>query len=96
MADIADISGTTQVVALIGSPARHSLSPAILNAGFAARGLDWRFVVFEVPPGHGEAAIDAVRTLGIAGLSVTMPHKAAAAAAVDELTPVAEALGAVT
>jgi shikimate dehydrogenase len=89
------ISGTTRVAALIGSPARHSLSPAILNAGFAALGLDWVFVVHEVPAGHGEAAVAAVRTLGLGGLSVTMPHKAAAAAAVDELTPVAAALGAV-
>jgi shikimate dehydrogenase len=90
-----ELSGTTRVAALIGSPARHSLSPAILNAGFAELGLDWAFVVFEVEPGRGEEALAAVRTLGISGLSVTMPHKAAACAAVDELTPVAEALGAV-
>ncbi len=32
-------------------------------------------------------------TLGIDGLSVTMPHKAAVAAAVDQLTPVAKQLG---
>ena len=93
--DLRAISGTTRVAALIGSPARHSLSPAILNAGFDALGLDWVFVVHEVPPGQGEAALAAVRTLGLGGLSVTMPHKAAAAAAVDERTPVAEALGAV-
>jgi shikimate dehydrogenase len=89
------ITGTTRVAALIGSPARHSLSPTILNAGFAELGLDWVFVVHEVPPGQGEAALAAVRTLGLGGLSVTMPHKAAAAAAVDELTPVAGDLGAV-
>ena len=89
------ITGTTRVAALIGAPARHSLSPTILNAGFAALGLDWVFVVHEVPAGRGEAAVAAVRTLGLGGLSVTMPHKAAAAAAVDERTPVAEALGAV-
>ena len=93
--DLRAISGTTRVAALIGSPARHSLSPAILNAGFDALGLDWVFVVHEVPPGQGEAALAAVRTLGLGGLSVTMPHKAAAAGAVDERTSVAEALGAV-
>src|SRR5690606_40716985 len=38
---------------------------------------------------------DLVRTLGLAGLSVTMPHKAAVHDAVDERTPVAAALGAV-
>jgi len=51
--------------------------------------------VFEVPAGQGGEAVAAVRSLGLGGLSVTMPHKAAAAAAVDELTPAAEALGAV-
>jgi shikimate dehydrogenase len=89
------ITGSTRVAALIGWPARHSLSPTILNAGFAALGLDWVFVVHEVPPDQGGAALAAVRTLGLGGLSVTMPHKAAAAAAVDERTPVAEDLGAV-
>jgi shikimate dehydrogenase len=93
--DAIELSGATRVVALIGSPARHSLSPAIVNAGFAELGLDWAFVVFEVEPGRGEDALAAVRTLGLSGLSVTMPHKAAAWAAVDERTPVAEALGAV-
>lgn len=89
------ISGTTRIAALIGSPARHSLSPAILNAAFAARRLDWRFVVFEVAPDEGAAAVAAMRTLDLGGLSVTMPHKAAACAAVDDRTPVAAALGAV-
>ena len=89
------ISGHTRVAALIGSPARHSLSPTILNAAFEQLGLDWRFVVFEVPPGEGAAAVAAMRTLGIGGLSVTMPHKDAAFAAVDDRTPVAAALEAV-
>jgi shikimate dehydrogenase len=90
-----DISGATRVAALIGWPARHSLSPLILNTAFDAAGLDWVFVVFEVAEGHGARAIAAVRALGVDGLSVTMPHKAAACAAVDELTPAAAALGAV-
>ena len=89
------ISGHTRIAALIGSPARHSLSPVILNAAFEELGLDWRFVVFEVPVGEGEVAVAAMRTLGLGGMSVTMPHKDAAFAAVDDRTPVAEALGAV-
>lgn len=89
------ITGATRLAALIGTPVRHSLSPAILNAAFAASGTDWVFVVLDVPEGRGAEAVAAARTLGLAGLSVTMPHKAAAAAAVDELTPVAADLGAV-
>ncbi|MDQ1519259.1 MAG: shikimate dehydrogenase, partial [Actinomycetota bacterium] len=56
---------------------------------------DWVFVAFDVPAGEGEAAVRAVRTLGLTGMSVTMPHKADAARACDELTPDAAALGAV-
>ena len=68
----------TRVAAVIGSPVRHSLSPTLLNAAFAATGLDWVYVAFEVPEGAGAAAVAAMRTLGLGGLSVTMPHKAAA------------------
>ena len=89
------ISGSTRLAALIGSPARHSLSPVILNTAFEASGLDWVFLAFEVPEGRGAEAVAAFRTLGLAGMSVTMPHKAAVSRAVDELTPAAAALEAV-
>jgi shikimate dehydrogenase len=89
------VSGATTVAAVIGSPVRHSRSPAIVNAAFAAAGLDWVFAAFEVAPGRGADAVAAMRTLGLGGLSVTMPHKADVIAALDRLSPDAEALGAV-
>lgn len=90
-----DISGNTRVAAVIGSPVRHSLSPALHNAAFAASGLDWRFVAFEVAAGRAQAAVAAMQLLGIGGLAVTMPHKADVAAVVDELDPAAVALASV-
>jgi shikimate dehydrogenase len=86
------ISGATRVAAVIGSPVAHSRSPAIHNAGFAAAGLDWVYVALEVPPGSGADAVRAAAALGLGGLSVTMPHKADAADACDELTPAAATL----
>lgn len=83
---------TRRLAALIGSPVGHSLSPAIHRAAFEAAGVDWTYVAFDVAEGAGGAAIDAMRTLGIAGMSVTMPHKYAAFEAVDRLEPSAEAL----
>jgi shikimate dehydrogenase len=83
------------VAGVIGDPIRHSLSPALHNAAYAALGLDWVYVAFPVPAGDGAAAVDAMRTLGLAGLSVTMPHKQSAATAVDRLTPTAARLGVV-
>ena len=86
------ISAATRLAAVIGSPVAHSLSPVLHNAAFGAADLDWRFVAFDVAPGSAAAALDAMRTLGIRGLAVTMPHKADAAAAVDRLDVAAAAL----
>jgi shikimate dehydrogenase len=89
------ISGATRSAGVIGLPIRHSLSPAIFNAAFAASGLDWAYLAFEVPEGAAGLAMAGVRALGLEGVSVTMPHKAAVISALDELTDDAESLGAV-
>jgi len=89
------LSAATRVVGVMGDPVAHSLSPLLHNAAFATLGVDWVSVGFPVPDGHAAAAVAGLRALGIAGLSVTMPHKAAVAAVMDRLTPVAESLGAV-
>jgi shikimate dehydrogenase len=65
------------------------------NAAFSALGLDWVYVAFPVAAGQGPAAVEAMRVLELAGLSVTMPHKADVAGAVDRLAPTASRLGAV-
>lgn len=88
-------TGTTSLAAVIGSPVRHSRSPAIHNAAFRALGLDWTYLAFEVADGAAAGAIAAMRSLDIRGLSVTMPHKAAVAQLVDELTDDAARLDAV-
>ncbi|MDO8391962.1 MAG: shikimate dehydrogenase [Actinomycetota bacterium] len=86
------ITGTTRVAAVIGNPVRHSLSPALHNAAFAQLGLDWVYTAFDVAPGAAADALAAMKVLGLGGLSVTMPHKEAVAAAVDTLDPAAAAL----
>jgi shikimate dehydrogenase len=85
----------TRIAAVIGDPVRHSLSPRLHNAGFAALGLDWFYVACPVAKGQAAQAIEAMRTLSIEGLSVTMPHKKSVAVAVDDLSPTAAKLGAV-
>lgn len=83
------------VVALLGSPIAHSLSPTLHRAAFAATGLEWDYVAFDVPVGSGGAALAAMRLLGLAGLSVTTPLKGEVAAAVDRLAPAATTLASV-
>jgi shikimate dehydrogenase len=72
------------------------LSPLLHNTAFAALGLDsWRSYAFDVPPGQAAEALEAMRSARLAGLSVTMPHKAAVAALVEQCSDVARLLGAV-
>ena len=89
------ISGRTRIAGVIGDPVDHSLSPAIHNAAFAACDLDWAYLAFPVPEGAAGLAVGGMRSLGIEGLSVTMPHKAAVIGALDRLEDDAAALGAV-
>ena len=84
--------GAGGLAVLIGSPVAHSLSPAIHRAAFAAAGVDWSYAALEVAPGSGGEAVEAMRLLGIGGMSVTMPHKTDVADAVDELEPAARSL----
>lgn len=86
---------STQIAAVVGDPIDHSLSPLLHNAAFHAMGLDWAYGAFQVGAEDATSVVAAFRTLGLGGLSVTMPLKAGIAAAVDELTPIAAAIGAV-
>lgn len=88
-------TAASTVVATIGYPISHSMSPLLHQAAFDALGLDWVSVAFAVPAGLAREALSAVRTLDIAGISVTMPHKSDVARASDELSPLARRLGAV-
>jgi shikimate dehydrogenase len=82
-------------VGIIGWPVSHSLSPAIHNAAFAALDLDWTYVPLPVAPGDARAAVTGLRTLGFAGVNVTMPHKTEVAEVMDTLTDDARRLHAV-
>ncbi len=69
------------------------MSPKLHNAAFAALGMDWMYVACQVPKGQGGMAVSQMRQQGFEGLSVTMPHKAEAASAVDQLSKSAARLG---
>jgi shikimate dehydrogenase len=77
----------TEVVALLGHPVAHSLSPRMQNAAFAARGLDWTYVALDVEPGRLEEAVRGLDALGFAGANVTAPHKLAVARIVGSDLP---------
>ena len=89
------ISGKTRLLALIGQPVGHSLSPAMHNAAFAADGLDYVYVCLDVDPENLPAAVRGAQALKLRGFNVTMPHKRAMIPLVDELDEGARISGAV-
>ena len=92
---LAPINAATRLCAVLGSPIRHSASPAMHNAAFAALGLNWRYLAFEVDPKNLRAAIEGARAMNFAGLNLTVPHKLLAVDMVDELDASAKTWGAV-
>ncbi len=83
------------VAAVIGWPISQSLSPVIHNAAFRHHGDNWSYVAYPIEPGDAGSAIAAMRSGGLQGLNVTMPHKDAVADLVDELDESAESIHAV-
>lgn len=83
----------TRLYAVIGDPIIHSLSPRLHNAGFRARGMDAVYVPVLVRDLRDFLA--AIGPLGIAGFSVTLPHKEAILRHLDDCDPLAATIGAV-
>ena len=87
----------TKICLIIGDPVNHSLSPLMHNAAYEAVGLEEQFVYLAstVPVKEVPSVVSAVRTLGIRGLTCTVPHKIAVIPFLDEIDPIAEKIGAV-
>jgi len=90
-----EIDAKAKVFAVIGDPVEHSLSPAMHNAAFSHLGINAIYVALHVTPANLTAAIAGFKASGIAGLNVTIPHKAAVISLVDELDGSAKSVGAV-
>lgn len=84
-----------QLYGIIGYPLGHSQSPRVHNACFASAGLAKVYMAWPTAPDKLPAFMDAVRTLPIAGLSVTIPHKEHIIPLLDAITPAARQVGAV-
>lgn len=89
------ITGRTRIFGLIGHPVRHSLSPAMHNELFRQHRIDALYAAFDVPPSEAPSLARAVRTLGLAGVNLTVPFKEAVLPELDALAPEAAVAGAV-
>jgi len=86
---------TERLVALLGDPVGHSLSPAMHNAAFRHLMIEMQYMAFQVPVRAFDEAVRGLFTLGAAGANVTVPHKEVAFRISDTLSPSAEKAGAV-
>jgi shikimate dehydrogenase len=89
------ITGKTKLLGVIGAPIAHSLSPIMHNAAIAHLGLDYAYFPFLVQPAALQQAIDGFAAIGLQGFNVTIPHKQAIVPLLTEVTPIAQAIGAV-
>ena len=69
------ITGHTGLVCLLGSPVKHSISPAMHNEAFGYYGLDYVYLAFDVKVEEFDRAVDGLLTMGARGFNCTMPHK---------------------
>jgi len=89
------LTSRTKILGVIGDPIEHSLSPIMHNYVLDSLGLDYRYLAFHVRREEVGGVGQAFRTLGLAGLNVTIPHKEAVLGQMEHLTPEAEAVEAV-
>lgn len=84
-----------RLVAVIGWPIAHSLSPAMHQPALAAAGINALYVALAVAPDQVGPAVAGLRALGFLGANVTIPHKQAVLPYLDEVADDARLVGAV-
>jgi shikimate dehydrogenase len=89
------ITGTTQLLGVIGDPIAHSLSPVMHNAALQAMGLDYVYLPFPIASQNLTTAIAGFAAMGLQGFNVTIPHKQSIIPLLTEVSELAQAVGAV-
>ncbi len=80
------IDGKTQVYGIFGYPVKHSKSPIFQTYSFQSLGINAVYLPFEVKPEDLETAVNSLKSLGIKGVNITVPHKEHVIQYVDEVS----------
>lgn len=80
---------------VIGDPIAQSMSPVMQGTELKEYGIDAHYHPFHITPENLDIAIKGMKVIGIEGFNVTSPHKTAIIPLLDEIDPLAEAIGAV-
>ncbi|MDY4889233.1 MAG: shikimate dehydrogenase [Sphaerochaetaceae bacterium] len=85
----------SNLIALFGDPVDDNPTGVMMEAAFAALGMDYRYMTCLVKNGCLEDAVNGARAMGFCGMNFTMPHKTEAWKLMDELSPAARIIGAI-
>ena len=81
-----NVLGHTKVLGVFGHPISHSLSPVMHNAAIRALNIDYIYVPFHVLPEDLSKSVEGIRSMQIAGVNVTLPHKESIIEYLDEVS----------
>lgn len=84
-----------KIYGVLGYPAKHSLSPLMHNAAFAALKINAEYKIFEKKPEELESFIRSLDKVGISGLNVTVPYKEKVIPFLNKISEEAKIIGAV-
>ncbi|GBG96296.1 shikimate dehydrogenase [Lactococcus termiticola] len=90
-----EINAKTRLAAVVANPIKHSLSPFIHNLAFEMTGENGLYLAWEIEEAGLEQIVKNIRLLDMYGINLSMPYKQAVLPYLDELSPSAEAIGAV-
>ena len=80
---------------VFGDPVAHSLSPEMQNAALRACEIDAQYARFHIRPNELRSALRFLRSVDFAGVNLTVPHKVAGFAQIDDADEFANRVGAV-
>ena len=89
------VNGKTKVTGIFGYPIEHTLSPLMHNSAFNELELDMCYIRFKVSPADLPDAVKSIRSLNMAGVNITVPHKENVIPLLDRVDEEAAFIGAV-
>ena len=93
--DLTYINGQTRLLALLGHPAHHSISPKMHTQAAKLLGLDYVYLAFDIAPDEIGQAVMSLKLMEARGFNLTMPFKRTVIPYLDHLTKAAKLAGAV-
>lgn len=84
-----------ELTGVFGDPVDGNPTGVIMEAGYAAAGLNYRYITCKVCDADFDGAMQGMRAMNMRGVNLTMPHKISVLKYLDELSEAARIIGAV-